>query len=574
MAETPLLDDVVVRSSVDFKGLPAVRSKSGGWKSATLIIGVEMAEVFAYYGIKSNLVSYLTGPLAQSTATAAANVNAWSGVTSFSPLLCSVFADSYLGRNRTIIVTTLLNILGLGFLSLSTALHSSNYSDCQSDVDNMACSPPQVQIIFFFFSLYLVALAQGNKPCLQAFGADQFDEEDEKECKAKGSFFNWWSFGVALSILVGLWVLSYIQENLSWELGFGIPCIVMCFALIVFLIGSMTYRFPIRNGERNPFVRIGRVFVRAARNWRIAPSIISIDEEARQILPYEDVHSSRFLDKATLEPNGPKDIVCSVGDIEDAKSILRLLPISFTCLPYAIVSSQTSTLFNKQGVTMDRYITTNFQIPAAALQSLSFASTVLFIPLYDRVLVPIARAITKRPLGISMLQRIGTGIFLCTIAMLIAGCIERKRLATAFEYGLVDSPNATVPMSVWWIAPQYLVLGIADVLTLIGLQEFFYDQVPSDFKSMGLALFYCIIGSGSFLSSFLISMIEKATSGRGRESWFANNLNRAHLDYFYWLLAGLVAFSLVFYVNFAKSYAYNGRICCLKLYSITCHGNK
>ncbi|KAK6116664.1 hypothetical protein DH2020_049598 [Rehmannia glutinosa] len=427
MAETSLLDDVVVRSSVDFKGLPAVRSKSGGWKSATLIIGVEMAEVFAYYGIKSNLVSYLTGPLAQSTATAAANVNAWSGVTSFSPLLCSVFADSYLGRNRAIIITTLLNIL-------------------------------------------VIALAQGNKPCLQAFGADQFDEEDEKECKAKGSFFNWWSFGVALSIL--------------------------------------------------------------AQKLEDCPSIISIDEEARQIPPYEDVHS-RFLDKATLEPNGPKDIVRSAGDIEDAKSILRLLPISFTCLPYAIVSSQTSTLFNKQGVTMDRYITTNFQIPAAALQSLSFASTVLFIPLYDQVLVPIARAITKRPLGISMLQRIGTGIFLCTISMVIAGFIERKRLAIAFEYGLVDSPNA------------------------IDLDE---CMVPSDFKSMGLALFYCVIGSGSFLSSFLISMIEKATSGRGRESWFTNNLNRAHLDYFYWLLAGLVAFSLVFYVNFAKSYAYNGRI--------------
>ncbi|KAK6122536.1 hypothetical protein DH2020_043714 [Rehmannia glutinosa] len=540
-AETSLLNDVV-RSSVDFKGRPSIRSKSGCWKSASFIIGVEMGERFAYYGISSNLVSYLTGPLGQSTATAAANVNAWSGTAFLSPLVGAFIADSFLGRYRTIIIASLFYILGLGFLSLSAALHSSNSAGCQSAVDNMACSPPQLQIIFFFSSLYLVALAQGgHKPCLQAFGADQFDENDQEECKAKSSFFNWWNFCLCASVLIGLLVLTYIQENLSWGLGFGIPCIVMCFALVVFLLGSVTYRFHTNSDPRNPFMRISRVFIEAAKNWWAAPIVISIEEEAQQILPHEDANF-RFLDKALLEPNAPKAIetVCSIGDIEDAKAILRLLPICFTCLAYSIVYSQSSTLFTKQGATMDRYISTSFQIPAAALQSLQ-------------------RAISQKPLGISMLQRIGTGMFLSVISMVIAGFIERKRLATAFEYGLVDLPKETVPMSVWWLAPQYLVLGLADVFTLVGLQEFVYDQIPSDLKSMGLALCLGVVGVGSFLSSFLISVIEKATSGHGQESWFSNNLNQAHLDYFYWLLAGLSAFSFVLYIYFAKSYVYNGR---------------
>lgn len=36
--EAPLLDDVV-SGSVDFNGLPARRSKSGCWKSASFMIG-------------------------------------------------------------------------------------------------------------------------------------------------------------------------------------------------------------------------------------------------------------------------------------------------------------------------------------------------------------------------------------------------------------------------------------------------------------------------------------------------------------------------------------------------------
>ncbi|XP_021287575.1 protein NRT1/ PTR FAMILY 5.10-like [Herrania umbratica] len=557
-AQTPLLDDAV-DGSLDYKGRPLRRSNSGGWRSASFIIAVEIAERFAYYGIASNLITYLTGPLGESTATAAAQVNAWSGAASLLPLLGAIIADSFLGRFRTIILASLLYILGLGLLTLSATLPSVSTSGGQN-ADNVTLSSSlQFQLILFFFSLYLVAFAQGgHKPCVQAFGADQFDTQDPEECKAKSSFFNWWYFGMCAGTLITLWVLNYIQDNLSWVLGFGIPFLMMSVGLVVFLLGTTTYRFSVKGDEESPFMRIGRVFILAVRNWKTASSAIAAEEEAQGTLPTESSKQFKFLNKALLAPDGSKEQgkVCSIREVEEAKAVIRLAPVWATSLFYAVVFAQSSTFFTKQGATMDRSITAGLEMPAATLQSFISLSIVLFIPIYDRIFVPLARAMTGNPSGITMLQRIGTGMLLSATAMVVAALVEIQRLKTARDYGLVDKPNVTVPMSVWWLIPQYVLYGLADVFAMVGLQEFFYDQVPNELRSVGLALYLSIFGVGSFLSSFLISVIENVTGGDGRDSWFANNLNRAHLDYFYWLLAAFSAMGLALYICSAKFYIY------------------
>ena len=80
--------------------------------------------------------------------------------------------------------------------------------------------------------------------------------------------------------------------------------------------------------------------------------------------------------------------------------------------------------------------------------------------------------------------------------------------------------------------------------------------MPDELRSVGLSLYLSIFGVGSLLSSLLVSVINKATSGGGRENWFSDNLNRAHLDYFYWLIAGLSVLALALFVFLAKSYKY------------------
>lgn len=170
----------------------------------------------------------------------------------------------------------LIHIQSLGFLSLSASLRSNFEIE-----ENGSVYPPSLlELVAFYLSLYLAAFAEGGmRPCIQAFGADQFDEEDINESKAKSSFFNWWYFAMAAGSLLALVILNYIQENLSWELGFAIPCIVMFFALLLYLLGSLTYRFRLPRDEKNPFARISRVFMNAMRNRRTSPPTLASEEE-------------------------------------------------------------------------------------------------------------------------------------------------------------------------------------------------------------------------------------------------------------------------------------------------------
>ncbi|XP_078434014.1 protein NRT1/ PTR FAMILY 5.10-like [Wolffia australiana] len=508
-------DGLPVDDVVDYRGRPVFsRSTYGGWSSALFIIGVEVAERCAYYGISSNLITYLTGPLRQSVASAAANVNAWSGVSMMLPLLGGALADS-VGRYRTIVIASILYVLSLAMLTLSAVSPALRPRECPSNGDLGGCLPPQFQSGFFFFSLYMAAIAMaGHKPCVQAFGADQFDENDPEELKSRSSFFNWWYFGMNGGMIFTYLFVNYVQDEIGWGLGFGLPCVFMALAMVVFLLGTRTYRYVL------PSAKPGF----SSNQWK-------------KNSPHADENQPLIL--------GSKE------EDESVSGILRLFPIWASCLMYAVVFAQSSTFFTKQGSTMDRRIGPSFRVPPAALQSFISISVVVFIPIYDRVLVPAARTFTGRPSGITMLQRIGIGVVLSIASMVVAAFVEMKRLRYARELG----PIETVPMSLWWLVPQYVLFGASDVFTMVGLQEFFYDQVPDGLRSLGLGLYLSIFGVGSFVSSFLVSAID-GLSRRDGDSWFADDLNRGHLDYFYWLIAGLSSVALVFFVYFSRDFHY------------------
>jgi len=247
--------------------------------------------------------------------------------------------------------------------------------------------------------------------------------------------------------------------------------------------------------------------------------------------------------------------LCTVTQVEEVKLLIRMLPIWVTNLMFSAVFAQVGTLFLNQGTTLNRHMGPNFEIPAASMPLFVTLTICVFLPLYDKFFVPAVRRITGDKRGLTMLQRIGVGQVISTLSITVAAFVEMRRLRLA--HSLSTEQADPLPMSIFWLLPQYMLTGICEVFLSVGQMEFFLDQAPESMRSLGNALYLSTVAVGSFLSSLLVSIVTNITYD-SNGGWIGNNLNESHMDYFYWLLSGLSLLNLVVYIFFAQRYTYKG----------------
>ncbi|XP_009336152.2 protein NRT1/ PTR FAMILY 5.2-like [Pyrus x bretschneideri] len=563
--EKGLEDDHTQDGTVDLKGRPVLRSNTGRWRACSFIVGYEVFERMAYYGIASNLVIYLTTKLHEGTVTSANNVTNWVGTVWMTPLLGAYIADAYLGRYWTFVIASAIYLVGMSLLTLAVSLPDLRPPSCAQGIKYEDCdkraSPFQVAI--FYGALYIIAIGTGGtKPNISTMGADQFDEFAPQERIQKLSFFNWWMFSIFFGTLFSNTFLIYIQDKVGWALGYGLPTLGLAISVVVFLLGTKFYRHKLPSGS--PFSRIAHVFVASIRKWRVA---IPDDQKELHELRLEEYTkarkfridnstSLRFLDKAAVK-SGPTSpwMLCPVTQVEETKQMVKMIPILVATIVPSMMLAQGGTLFVKQGTTLDRNIGPHFEIPPACLSAFITIFMLISLVVYDRFFVPWIQRYTKNPRGITLLQRLGIGLVLHVLIMITAWLAERKRLSVVREHKLFG-PRDTLPLTIFVLLPQFALLGIADSFVETAKIELFYDQAPEGMKSLGTAYFTTSLGIGSFVSSFLLSTVSKITKKHGR-GWILNNLNISHFDYYYLFLAALSTLNLLFFLLVAKYFVYN-----------------
>ncbi|CAN6337998.1 unnamed protein product [Urochloa humidicola] len=557
--------------SVDLRGRPAIAARTGRWKACAFLVGYESFERMAFYGVAANLVVYLTTQLREATVPSVRNVNNWTGAVWMTPIAGAYIADTFLGRYWTFTISSLIYLAGMVLITLAASLKPL-HPRCTTP-DGVCAPATRRQVAFFYGALYTMAVgAGGTKPNISTFGADQFDDLHPRERAAKASFFNWWMFSSFAGGLVAVLVLVSVQENIGWGAGYTIPTAGLALSLLLFYVGTPFYRHkPVhRAAAAGPARLVGRV-LRAALANRRRRSVPETDAGGELLHEHEPawyaaagnnkrrLHRTaafRFLDRAALRPSSE----VTVTEVEEVKLIAGMIVVWLTTLVPCTVWAQVNTLFVKQGTTLDRAIGGGgARIPAASLGSFITVSMLLSIPLYDRVLVPLARRRTGHPRGITLLQRLGAG---CAIQVLVVACaygVEARRMRViAREEREERSVTAatTVPMSVFWMLPQYVLMGVGDVFSSVGMLEFFYDQSPDGMRSLGTTFFTSGLGVGNFLNSMLVTLVDRATSRGGGKSWIGDDLNDSHLDYYYAFLLVLSVLNAAAFVWVAMRYQY------------------
>ena len=244
--------------------------------------------------------------------------------------------------------------------------------------------------------------------------------------------------------------------------------------------------------------------------------------------------------------------------VEEVKCLMRVIPIWASAIIYhcAIVQQYTYAVF--QALQSNRYLgNTNFQIPAASYSVFSMLSLTIWVPIYDRLVVPFLRRITGKEAGITILQRIGIGIFLSILTSLVSGLVEEwRRTKPLLE---IDPRRGGIStMSGLWLIPQLSLAGLAEAFTAIGQFEFYYKQFPENMRSIAGSFFFCGVAASSYLSGFLVSVVHRTTAGTATGNWLPDDLNKGRLDYFYYLVAALGVMNFVYYLVCAKWYTYKG----------------
>ncbi|XVE97565.1 hypothetical protein REPUB_Repub03eG0030400 [Reevesia pubescens] len=555
--ETPLDDE---KKTIKEPLLSTPTSK-GGFRTLPFILASEAFERVASVGLTPNMILYLTREYGLETAEAANVIFVWSAANNFTPIIGAFLADSCVGKYRMIGFGSILSFLGMVLLWL-TAMFPQARPYC--DQFRSTCeSPSTPQLVLLYSSLGLMSIGAGGiRSSSLAFGADQLDKRNNPETFQ--SYFSWWYASVSCSALIAVTCIVYVQDNLGCKMGFGVPVMLMFISTLSFYLASSFY--VKLNPRTSLFTGFAQVVVASFRNRHIdLPSqptneVYYLRKGSMLHVPSEKL---RFLNKACVIKNPQQDLdsdgnvsnpwsLCAIDQVEELKALLRVMPICSTGIMMSVTISQGS-FFVIQAGTMDRHITSNFEIPAGSFGMFMIVSIVVWIAFYDRIALPLASKIKGKPVRLSLKQRMGIGLLCSCTSMVSLAIVEYIRRKIAIQEGLSDEPQATVHMSALWLLPFNVLGGLAEAFNAIGQIEFFYSELPRTMSSIASNLFGLGASAASLVASFITSIVDDVTK-KGGESWISSNINKGHYDYYYWLLAGLSMLNFIYFFACIKAY--------------------
>ncbi|KAL3575216.1 hypothetical protein D5086_023317 [Populus alba] len=479
---------------VDWRNRPAVRGRHGGILAASFVLVVEVLENLAFLANASNLVLYLSKFMHFSPSSSANVVTNFMGTAFLLALLGGFLADAFLPTYYIYLISASIESLGLLVLTIQACVTSLKPPPCLSASTSISCEQVDGRkALMLFAGLYLVALGVGGiKGSLPPHGAEQFDENTLQGRKQRSAFFNYYVFCLSCGALIAVTIVVWVEDNKGWQWGFGVSTATILLSIPIFLIGSPVYRTKVPIGS--PVTTIFKVLAAAV---------------------YKSYKSRDSSNSAIGMDTSRTSYTTETSEGED-RNTKRKEP------------SQTPT------------------------ESLEFVNRAV----KNKTVNPMLECTAEQVEEVKIVLRIfpifmSTIMLNCCLAQLSTFSVQQASTMNT-DLGSLKVPPASLP-----VFPVYLFLGSADLFTLAGMMEFFFTEAPKSMRSLATSLSWASLAMGYYLSSVLVSLINTITSKYRDTPWlFGSNLNKYHLERFYWLMCILSGLNLSHYLFWASRYKY------------------
>uniref|UniRef100_A0A8I5NML8 Solute carrier family 15 member 3 n=1 Tax=Papio anubis TaxID=9555 RepID=A0A8I5NML8_PAPAN len=596
------------------------------WRRAAgaAVLLVEMLERAAFFGITANLVLYLNSTnfnWAGEQASRAALV--FLGASYLLAPVGGWLADVYLGRYRAVALSLLLYLAASGLLP-ATAFPDGRSSFCGEmpasplgpacpSPDCPRASPSPYCAPVLYAGLLLIALAASSvRSNLTSFGADQVMDLGRD---ATRRFFNWFYWSINLGAVLSLLVVAFIQQNISFLLGYSIPVGCVGLAFFIFLFATPVFITKPPMGSQ-----VSSMLKLALQNccpqlWQRHLARSHRDRQGARLLP----------DQRSPQPGASLQ-----EDIANFQVLVKILPVMVTLVPYWMVYFQMQSTYVLQGLHLhipnifpanpsnismalraqgSSYTATlgyrkstwrvgelvsqrrdpaktltclkefrpaahrhaaalkqaslpnlqpqikHTQIPEAWLLLANVVVVLILVPLKDRLIDPLLLRCKLLP---SALQKMALGMLFGFTSVIVAGVLEMERLHYIHHNQTVSQEIGEVlynaaPLSIWWQIPQYLLIGISEIFASIPGLEFAYSEAPRSMQGAIMGIFFCLSGVGSLLGSSLVALLSLPGGWLHCPEDFGN-INNCRMDLYFFLLAGIQAVTALLFVWIAGRY--------------------
>ncbi|KAK9972880.1 hypothetical protein ABG768_023642 [Culter alburnus] len=365
--------------------------------SIFFIVVNEFCERFSYYGMKAVLVLYFKYFIGWDNDFSTTIYHTFVALCYLTPIMGAIIADSWLGKFKTIVYLSVVYTVGQVIMAVSS-IHDITDSNKDGVPDNMT-----LHIALSMLGLILIALGTGGiKPCVAAFGGDQFEDHQEKQ---RSTFFSIFYLSINAGSLLSTLITPILRsqecgiysKRSCFPLAFGVPAALMVVALIVFIAGHSMYIMESPKG--NILLKVMKCIGFALNN--------RFNHRGKQYPKRE-----HWMDWA--EEKYDKLLIAQV------KMVLKVLFLYIPLPMFWALFDQQGSRWTLQATTMDGNFGA-FIIQPDQMQIVNPVLIVIMVPIMDSAVYPLIKMCR---INFTPLRRMTVGMLLAALAFVAAALLQ------------------------------------------------------------------------------------------------------------------------------------------------------